>query len=327
MEEHRAPVQLERYRGNPIVSPDESNDWEALVTTNPAAWVDPETGKVMMLYRAAGKDPQHVVRFGMAESDDGLEFRRVSREFVFGPSADGFDAGCVEDPRVVVMDGWCVITYAVRPYHPGQYWMVGKPKDWHRPEVPEWFPKYLRDNATLTGLALTKDWKTFRRAGFITDPALDDRDVVIFPEKVAGKYWMMHRPLEWRGEKYGSRFPAIWIRSSDDLVAWKHDSTLLAAQRFEWEIKVGANTPPIKTRAGWLTLYHSRGPDSMYRVGALLMDLEDPSKLLVFHVRRWKGTVWPAQWGRQRSFQTECFMVHSLNASKSKWWANKGRRS
>lgn len=281
MEQHRAPVQLERHEGNPVLSPNEAHDWESLVTSNPAAWINPDNGKVMMLYRAAGNDPQHVVRFGLAESDNGLDFHRVSDEPVFSPSVDGFDAGCVEDPRVVIIDSWYVITYAVRPFHPGQYWIVGDPDKWKRPEVPEWFPRSMRENLTLTGLAMTQDWKTFHRAGYLTDPTLDDRDVILFPEKIGGKFWMMHRPMEWTGEEYGTRFPAIWLQSSDDLLKWDYDSTLLAAPRFDWERKVGGNTPPIRTRAGWLTLYHACGPPGgLYRLGALLLDPEDPTKVL-----------------------------------------------
>ena len=132
----------------------------------------------------------------------------------------------------------------------------------------------------MTGLLLTKDFRSYVRAGRLTDPMLDDRDVILFPDKIGGKYVMMHRPLEWVGEKYGTEFPAIWISMADDLLGFRQ-STLLATARFDWECgKIRINTPPIKTRHGWLTIYHAVGSDKHYRLGALLLDLKDPTKVL-----------------------------------------------
>jgi len=61
---------------------------------------------------------------------------------------------------------------------------------------------------------MTRDFKSWIRAGWLTDPLLDDRDAILFPEQVGGKFVMMHRPLEWAGEKMartsrapGSRWP------------------------------------------------------------------------------------------------------------------------
>ena len=66
----------------------------------------------------------------------------------------------------------------------------------------------------------------------LTDPTLDDRDVILFPEKVGGKYVMLHRPLEWCGPQYGCQYPAIWISFADDLLGFR-ESKLLAKQEFE----------------------------------------------------------------------------------------------
>ena len=60
-------------------------------------------------------------------------------------------------------------------------------------------PTICKTNATLTGLAMTKDFKTWIRAGWLTDPLLDDRDVILFPEKIGGRFAMLRRPLEWVG--------------------------------------------------------------------------------------------------------------------------------
>ena len=61
----------------------------------------------------------------------------------------------------------------------------------------------LRENQTITGLALTQDLKHYVRAGRLTNPMVDDRDVILFPEKVNGKYMLIHRPMTWVGQEYG----------------------------------------------------------------------------------------------------------------------------
>ncbi len=269
---------LTRYGNGPILGPKPDSPWESLVVTNPGAWYDEESKQVMMLYRAAGNDIEHKVYFGLAVSKNGYDFERMSDEPVFGPSLDGFDAGCVEDPRIVKMGEWYYVTYAARPFPPGQYWL-NEAMEYKRLKCPEDFPWILRENETATGLAMTKDFKTWIRAGRLTSPLVDDRDVILFPEKIGGKYYMLHRPMGWVGADYGTDFPAIWISSGTDLMGLENPK-LLAKAEYEWECKVGGNTPPIKTEHGWLTIYHGVGKDKMYRLGALLLDLEDPTVVL-----------------------------------------------
>ncbi|MEM9295880.1 MAG: glycosidase [Planctomycetota bacterium] len=272
--DHAAPVQLQRYAGNPVLEPHPGHAWEEKVATNPAAWLE-DDGRVRMLYRAAGHDEQHKVYFGMAESDDGLNFRRVSDEPVFGPSLDGFDAGCVEDPRVMKIGDMYFVTYAVRAQPPGQYWL-GDDAPWQRDPLTPEAPISLRENYTVTGLALTRDFKTWFRAGPLTDPSVDNRDVMLFPETIHDKWYMIHRPMQWTGPGYGTEYPAIWISRGDDPLS-QHKHALLAKAEFPWECKVGGNTPPMRTDDGWLFLYHGVGPDKHYRLGALVLDLDDPT--------------------------------------------------
>ena len=270
-------LRLHRFAGNPVLSPNPDNDWEALVTTNPGVWVDPKTNDVCMLYRAAGHDLQHRVVLGMARSQDGFRFTRCGDRPVFEPSLDGFDAGCVEDPRVVRMGDDYFITYAARAVPPGQYWiMPPSRRGWVAKHLPQDFPWCIRENHTATGLAITRDFKSFIRAGRLTRATVDDRDVILFPEKIGGRYYMMHRPMQWVGQAYGTESPTIWISHGDDLLDMGSPKILLKA-KYDWETKIGGNTPPIRTEHGWLTLYHAVGPDKHYRLGALLLDLEDPS--------------------------------------------------
>jgi len=272
-------VKLKRYEGNPILSPNPANKWEDLAVFNPGAWYDQDRKEVVLLYRAAEAHPEYKCYFGLARSEDGYHFERVSDKPVISPSDDGFDASTIQDPRMVKMGEYYYITYACRFFPFGQFW---QPKDeqYKHPLCPDEFPRVIRTNATSTGLLLTKDFKTFIRAGRITDPILDDRDVILFPEKIGGKYVMMHRPLEWIGPEYGTEFAAVWISKADDLLGFRKSELLIKA-KFDWEAgKIGINTPPIKTEHGWLTIYHAVGADKYYRLGALLLDLEDPAKVL-----------------------------------------------
>lgn len=277
-------MKLKRCEKNPVLSPNPKNKWESLVTTNPAAWYDSAAGCFKMLYRAAGDDPEHRIYFGLAQSRDGVNWRRVFDQPVFSPGHDTLDAGCVEDPRVIKMGDDYLITYASRPFPPGQYWLKDDRK-FKAPACPDYYPKMMQENATATFLVITRDFKTFFRAGCLTDPRYDDRDVILFPEKVGGRFVMMHRPMQWCGRGYPNEHPAIWISKADDLLGFR-DSVLLAQAKFPWELKIGGNTPPIKTAAGWLTLYHAVGNDGYYRLGAMLLDLEDPA-MVRYRTRDW----------------------------------------
>lgn len=274
-------MKLKKYEKNPIIAPNPANAWENLVTCNPGVIYD--DGRFYMLYRAAGDDKEHVIRLGLAVSENGFDFRRVGDSPVFGPSADGPDGGCVEDPRIVKFDNEFYITYAYRAHAPGQYWTFAH--DVVRlPQCGAYAPAAMAQNLGNTGLAVTTDFRNFRRLGRLTSPVLDDRDVILFPEKIGGKFAMMHRPKQFVGERYGVKYPSIWLKFSDDLLAWedKPSHLLIAGREGTWEEKIGGGTPPILTEAGWLTLYHgvADGGTAEYRVGALLLDRENPLRVL-----------------------------------------------
>jgi len=78
----------------------------------------------------------------------------------------------------------------------------------------------------------------------LTSPVLDDRDVILFPEKIGGKFAMMHRPKQFVGERYGVKYPSIWLKFSDDLLAWedKPSHLLIAGREGTWEEKIGGST-------------------------------------------------------------------------------------
>jgi len=271
---------FKKYKNNPILSPNPTNDWESIVVCNPGVWY--ENGKFSMLYRAAGDDEEHFIRFGLAESTDGINFDRVSDQPVFSPSIDGPDMGGVEDARIVKFGDEFYITYAFRPFPPGQYWKFAH-DEICLPESGEDAPLVYKENIANSGLAFSKDLRSFKRLGRITTSNLDDRDVILFPEKINGKYVMLHRPKQWVGEGYETKFPAIWIRFSEDLMVWEEPShMLMKGVEGSWEEKIGGSTPPLKTKEGWLIIYHGveKGGSGYYRVGIALLDLDDPTKVI-----------------------------------------------
>lgn len=269
-------MKLKKYEGNPILRPNMENKWEDLAVCNPAAWY--EDGQFYLLYRAAGDDLEHYIYLGLATSVDGFNFERTSSQPVLSPTVNSYDAGCVEDPRIVKFDDEFYITYAYRPFPPGRYWefSADQVKSY---EVGEHAPLCLKNNIANTGLAVTKDFKDFKKLGRITKTNLDNRDVILFPERINGKYVLLHRPKEWIGEAYGCEYPSMWISFSDDLMEW-NDGELLAKGIENWEKKIGGSTPPLKTDKGWLTLYHGVDDKGIYRVGAMLLDLQDPRKII-----------------------------------------------
>jgi beta-1,2-mannobiose phosphorylase / 1,2-beta-oligomannan phosphorylase len=268
-------MKLQKYSDNPILRPHPDRTWENLVVCNPGVIYD--QGLFHMLYRAAGNDVDHVIRFGLATSTDGIHFDRQSHLPILSPSEDGPDAGCIEDPRIVKLDGHFYITYAYRAHKPRQYWLQENNAS-YSPDDPS-LPPLFGYNMTASGLLLSDDLRTFRRLGRITRPDVDDRDVILFPDKIGGKYAMLHRPMQWVGPDFGTKYPAIWISFSDDLLAWS-ESFLLAKGQEDWECKIGGSTPPLKTSSGWFVIYHAVDSKGVYRVGVMMLDLEDPTKVI-----------------------------------------------
>lgn len=274
-------MKLKKFEGNPIITPNPKNEWESLVTCNPGVYYDNDT--FYMLYRAAGDDKEHIIRLGLAVSKDGFNFERVSDQPVFSPTADNFDSGCVEDPRIVKFDNEYYVTYAYRPFPPGQYWKFAHDVVL-TPQCGADAPAAIKNNLGNTGLAVTTDFRNYRKLGRITSTILDDRDVILFPQKINGQYALLHRPKQYIGEKYGVDYPSIWIKFSDDLLDWedKESYLLLTGVKGTWEEKIGGSTPPLRTDEGWLIIYHGveNGGLGYYRVGAVLLDLENPLKVI-----------------------------------------------
>lgn len=275
-----ATFRLTKCPENPILQPNPANAWEARAVLNPAVMDRGDT--IAMYYRAAGDDWDHLIHIGLATSTDGVHFTRASDAPVLSPQPQGFDGGCVEDPRITVVEGVAYMTYAYRPYPPGQYWLrTTRPTETYG--VPPTAPRALTGNVTASALAMLTEGG-IKRLGRITLADLDDRDVMLFPEKVGGRYVRLSRPVAWSGPGYPCAQPGIWINFSPSLLDWdENQTTLLMRAEVPWEQKkIGAGPPPIRTEAGWLLLYHGVDLEGkgIYRVGAALLDKGDPTRVI-----------------------------------------------
>lgn len=234
-------MKLTRYQGNPVLKPRKENKWESKAVFNCAAVYD--GGRVHLLYRAIGDYENYISKLGHAVSKDGYNFKQFD-EPVFEPREDYEPFGC-EDPRITKIENKFYITYTA----------LSK--------------RAFSGSGNRVALASTKDFKTFQRHGIIL-PGMEDKNAVLFPERIDGNYVMFHRLM-----------PDILIAYSDDLIHWNDHKIIMQLRKNSWDcLKIGAGAPPLKTEKGWLMFYHGVDEKKVYRLGVALFDLNDPAKLL-----------------------------------------------
>jgi len=230
-------MKLRRYEGNPILKPKPENEWESKNVFNPAVIYD--HGLFHLLYRAMGVDD--ISRIGYAVSIDGFNFFRFDKPVIV-PKLIQEPRGC-EDPRLVKLEDVFFMTYTA-----------------------------YSERGVRIGLGSTNNFMQWERYE-IEWEEINNKDAVLFPEKIGGKYVLLHRPM--LGELMG-----IWIAYSDNLIEWYGLREIMAPVG-GWEgKKIGAGAPPIKTEKGWLLIYHGVDEGGVYRLGAAMFSINDPSKLL-----------------------------------------------
>jgi len=132
----------------------------------------------------------------------------------------------------------------------------------------------VSEHGVGVGLRTTKDWKSFERFGMIIPP--HNKDCAIFEERINGKFYALHRPSSL---DLGGNY--IWIGESPDGIYWGNHKCLIKTRNSKWDSKrVGAGAAPIKTKAGWLSIYHGANANHQYCLGAFLMDLNNPYQVL-----------------------------------------------
>lgn len=121
------------------------------------------------------------------------------------------------------------------------------------------------------GLIQTRDWKHFERKGMIFPP--HNKDCAIFEDKVRDKHYALHRPSS---PQLGGNY--IWLAESPDLLHWGNHKCIATTRKGMWDsARVGGGCSPIRTPKGWLAIYHGANETHRYCLGALLLDLNDPS--------------------------------------------------
>jgi beta-1,4-mannooligosaccharide/beta-1,4-mannosyl-N-acetylglucosamine phosphorylase len=132
------------------------------------------------------------------------------------------------------------------------------------------------------GLATTSDFRRFAFLGIVSEN--DTRNGVIFPERVGGKFLMMDRPNLSETEGGVRTGSTIFLSESDDLLTWKRVAPLVSGRFHYWDEFIGSGPPPVKTREGWLHVYHGVashfGSANIYQAGVLLLDLNDPTRVI-----------------------------------------------
>lgn len=249
---HEEKPLVKRMPGNPIITPRPKVDWEVRGTFNPAAiYLD---DKFHILYRAVSD--KNVSTVGYATSADGYSIDTRSKKPIYVPR-EGFEKngdsnyGC-EDPRIMLIGDRIYMTYTG-----------------YNGATPRVAISSIAVDDFLKG-----KWEKWDKPYAITPEGVDNKDACLIPEAVDGKYLIFHRV-----DNHICAFPLQSLDFSKEKVNLCID--ILGPRRGMWDgIKVGIAAPPIKTKAGWLLLYHGVSWSSTYRVGAVLLDLKDPTAVL-----------------------------------------------
>jgi polysaccharide biosynthesis protein PslF len=186
----------------------------------------------------------HISHLRVARSSDGIHFA-IDPNPTITPSNRLEEYG-VEDARVTKIDEIFHITYVS-----------------------------VSRLGIATSRLTTTDFVEFEHQGVMMHP--DQKDVVLFPERVNGQYLALTRPMP---GSFG-RVLGIWLAESEDLVHWGHHRPVALPRSGMWdEMRIGASCVPIRVDGGWLELYHGSDRSNRYGMGALLLDAEDPSRVI-----------------------------------------------
>lgn len=132
------------------------------------------------------------------------------------------------------------------------------------------------------GLGRTTDFKTFEFIDIVSNG--DIRNGVLFPERVQGRYLRFDRPNTSHREGGPTSGSTIWLSESEDLVGWKPVGPVIDGRFHYWDEHIGSGPPPVKTREGWLNIYHGVATHfnsvNIYQTGVFLADLRNPEKMI-----------------------------------------------
>ncbi|MBK5215469.1 MAG: hypothetical protein JJE53_01530 [Candidatus Pacebacteria bacterium] len=243
---------FKRGLSNPIIIPKKENLWEATATFNPAAIY--LKGKFHILYRTLSDDNTSFI--GYASSLDGISITERLPDPIYVPREDfeikkipNGNSGC-EDPRITQIGQTLYMCYTA-------YDSIGPPR--------------VAVSTIAVKDFLAHDWN-WSKPILITPPGLDDKDTCILPGKFEDGYFVIHR--------IGNEICGDYLESLDFGKEIINKCIRIMGPRMNaWDsLKVGIASPPIKTKYGWILLYHGVSKShNTYRVGVVLLDLKDPA--------------------------------------------------
>lgn len=253
---------IQRYNGGKPVLSKKDIPYPADCIFN--AGVAKYRGRYVMAFRDDyGYDGHHFAGcvVGLAFSDNGIDWKVRKEPFLTVEDMHDPDVTRVYDPRLTVIGDKCYLCFAVDTRH-----------------------------GVRGGIAVTED---FQSVTVLSLTVPDNRNMVLFPEKIGGYFVRLERPFPVYSRGGIDRFDT-WISYSKDLKFWGESKLLLPVEAVPWaNDKTGPGAPPIKTKDGWLVLFHavdldrSRGKNGWektwqkrYCAGIMLLDLKDPSKII-----------------------------------------------
>ncbi|WP_244519041.1 glycoside hydrolase family 130 protein [Parapedobacter composti] len=280
-----------RFNENPLLSPADLQpsipELEIACLLNPGVFR--YNGKTWLIVRVAERPPQQegTISFPVLKPEGGMEVITLPAD---DPSLDA------SDPRVVNFRGADYLTtlshlrllssddgihFREDPGYPplwgqGVYETFGI-EDCRVSQVGSTY--YLTftsvsPNGVAVGMRSTTNWQSFESHGLIFPP--HNKDCALFESKIAGKYYAFHRPSS---VDIGGNY--IWLASSPDAIHWGEHRLIARTRSGYWDSqRVGAGAAPIRTDRGWLAIYHGADSGHRYCLGALLLDLEDPSVVI-----------------------------------------------
>jgi predicted GH43/DUF377 family glycosyl hydrolase len=251
-------VAVTRSKCNPVLTSRWDHPWERMGVYNPGVFQDGDN--LHVVYR--GQDNSGTSFFGLATfSAETEQLLDREPEPIYSPresfeekAYERGNSGC-EDPHLTLIDDKVYMLYTA-----------------YRGDRP---PRVALTSILLSDFR-SKKWSEWTKAVLISPPGIADKDACLFPDKIRNKYVTIHR-IE----------PDIVFDYRDDLnfdgvSNWLQSQAFITPRKDSWEgVKIGANTPPLKTSEGWLILYHGVATsDNQYRLGAMLLDLGDPSRII-----------------------------------------------
>jgi beta-1,2-mannobiose phosphorylase / 1,2-beta-oligomannan phosphorylase len=249
----KSKFKFTRAHENPILTPISRNKWESKAVFNPATIY--LNGKVHILYRAMSEDNTSTI--GYATSKNGIQIDYRAKSPVYIPreqfelkKVSNFNSGC-EDPRLSIFEDKIYMLYTAY--------------DGKTPGVA--LTSITKENF------LNQKW-IWSKPVIISPSKLHDKDAALFPEKINGKYVIIHRLKHNMDLSFHSD---LNFKSGQKLEEYKW----IIPRKGMWDsVKVGLNSPPIKIKEGWLIIYHGVSKHRKYRLGAVLVDHNDPTKII-----------------------------------------------